>query len=619
MKEINGIPIIWDEESDKRLFGNLFPNGFQNLNSPSLESTRTRKSFEEVRNEIALSTPLGKNSLFYKNLDQEIVFGNISIPNVEGAWKYKMVHDYNATQLIKEFREENIELKNSKGKFDDDIDFIVYAEKDDFTISLGRVLLIKMSDAMIQYYYNDKNPNDFLNSIAKDVYNQQIGKNTFHFTEDEISKALFDSIKLQAKLVLDISALDVENFLKNTTESISKFLHENLKFTREQWDPTLKSDNYLFAKPERAVNYFIAKCDDSIKELKKLKTKLELIKSFDIFGFDINTPYVSDLIKTIDDQIQSFQEFKTYLTENKEDIKLKIPYLCGVWNGMIEFVAGIIDIAFLAFNFLFAQQLEGINLESLSIRESVEEILEAIIKDSSKIVNEAIETIKNYKYTRYDDPKLNKYQLQFNEGEDTILAIDLIVTIVTIIKGITKLAKQLPKFTKWIDEVLARNGKGARKFKSAFIKLRKVIYGESDLSKIAIQFRKKLGKSKLHNGNIAVVEYFDDMGKVKIKEFTTLTEHEWKTLGYIEKPHAERIMVDWVLDNIPKDKVVRIYSELEPCDFTKHKCKELLEKHFPNAIKEYSYDYPGKLGDNLKNVRDASIKARSNDMNKLLK
>ncbi len=29
---------------------------------------------------------------------------------------------------------------------DKEIDFIVYAEKDDFTISLGRVLLIKMSD-----------------------------------------------------------------------------------------------------------------------------------------------------------------------------------------------------------------------------------------------------------------------------------------------------------------------------------------------------------------------------------------------------------------------------------------------------------------------------------------
>ncbi len=200
------------------------------------------------------------------------------------------------------------------------------------------------------------------------------------------------------------------------------------------------------------------------------------------------------------------------------------------------------------------------------------------------------------------------------------MAIDIIVTIVTVIKGIAKLAKVLPKFTKWIDEVLERNGKGARKVGNALIKLRKVAYGESELSKIAIQFRKTLGNAKRHNGNVAIVEYLDDTGKIKVKEFTTLTESEWKALGYFEKPHAEEIMIDWLLDNnIPKNKISRIYSELEPCNFEKHFCKRQLEILFPDAIKEYSYDYPGKLGDNLKSVRNVSIKERANDMNKLIK
>jgi hypothetical protein len=45
----------------------------------------------------------------------------------------------------------------------------------------------------------------------------------------------------------------------------------------------------------------------------------------------------------------------------------------------------------------------------------------------------------------------------------------------------------------------------------------------------------------------------------------------------------------------------------------------MLDKHFPDAIKEYSYDYPGNLGDNLKSVRDNSIKERTKDMNNLVK
>lgn len=377
-----------------------------------------------------------------------------------GYWKYELVHDYNATQLIKEFREENLELKYSKGTNDEETDFIVYAEKDDFRISLGRVLLIKMSDVMVKYYYEYTGTEDLTKFWAKYVWEESHNINTFHFTEDEIAKAFLESIKLQTGLVGGITALDAQNYIKRMSESVSTFLHEDLKFTREQWDSTLKSDKYLFAKPEQAVNYFEKKCNDSIKELNTLKTKLQIFKSFNIIGFEFETPLVDNLIKTIDNQIKNIQEFKKWLIANKDEVKLKIPYICGIWNGMVEFLAGIIDIVLLTLNILIAEMLEdGINLELLEIREAIEEILEVVIEDPLKIIEEAIQSIKDYKYSRYDDPSLNKYQLQFNEGEDTILAIDIIVTIVTIVKGFAKLAKQLPKFTKWIDDVLAARKK----------------------------------------------------------------------------------------------------------------------------------------------------------------
>lgn len=387
-----------------------------------------------------------------------------------GTWKYEIVHDYNGTQLIKEFREENLTLKNSKGSNDDEIDFIVYAEKDDFTVSLGRVLLIKMSDAMIKYYYQYKGTEVLEKYWAKYVYSQQKNNPTFHFKEDELATAFLEAIKLQTKLVVDLSALDIENYLKRITENISTFLHEELKFSREQWDPTLKSYKYLFAKPEQTVHYLVTKCNGIVKELNQLKAKLEPIKSFSIVGFDFKTPIAGDLLKAIDGLIKNVQKFKNWLIENKESIKLKIPYICGIWNGLIEFIAGIVDIILLAFNILIAELLEDeINLELLEIKESIEEVLSAILKDPLKIIEEAIQSIKDYKYSRYDDPALNRYQLQYNEGEDTILAIDIIVTIVTIIKGIAKLAKQLPKFTKWIDDLLKK--RKARKISESFKRL----------------------------------------------------------------------------------------------------------------------------------------------------
>ncbi len=391
-----------------------------------------------------------------------------------GSWKYEVIHDYNGTKLIEEFREENLKLKNSKGTDDDAIDFMVYAEKDDHTISLGRVLLIKMSDAMIKYYYQYKGKEDLIRFWAKYVYEQQSSNSTFHFTEEAIAEAFLESIKLQTNLVFDITALEAENYLKKITESLSEFLHEGLKFTREQWDPTLQSDEYLLAKPERAAYYFVNKSNALISQLNDLKAKLKLVESFNIVGFEFKTPFIGDLITAIDNKIKSIQKFKMWIIQNIDELELKLPYLCGIWNGLVEFVAGIADVVLLAFNILFSEILkEESNLEIVQLRESIEEILAAMLRDPLKVVDEAINAIKSYKYSRYNAPQLNPYQLQYNEGEDTILAIDVIITIVTIVKGLAELSKSLPKFTQWIEEVLAKNGKGALKAEEALQEARR--------------------------------------------------------------------------------------------------------------------------------------------------
>lgn len=383
-----------------------------------------------------------------------------------GSWKYEIVHDYDATKLIKEFREENLKLKNSKGVDDDETDCIIYAEKDDHTISLGRVLLVKMSDSMIRYYYEYKDPDYLPKYWAKYIYDENKNSKTFQFKEEEISDAFLESIKLQTKQ-MNVSALEVQNYIKKVTENLSDNVRKEEKFSREQWDPTLKSDQYLFAQPELAINYFVEKCNSLKNNLSKIKKQLEHIKSFKVIGKEYKVQTIEDIIKGIDEQIKSIETLKNWLVENRDDIKLNIAYFCGIFNGIVEFIAGFIDIGLLAINIVIGEILsEETNLEFLEIREAVEEMLSKILKDPVKVFNDIIEAIKNYKYSRYDDPKLNQYQLQYNEGEDSVLATDIIITIILIIKAIVQLAKLLPKFTRWIESVLSRNGKGAKKLKN---------------------------------------------------------------------------------------------------------------------------------------------------------
>lgn len=528
-----------------------------------------------------------------------------------GYWKYEIVHDYNATRLIKEFREENLQLKNSKGTEDDELDFIMYAEKDDFTISLGRVLLIKMSDAMVKYHYEYKGTEDLPTFWASYIYKQSYDVKTFHFTEDEIANAFVESVRLQSPDFLQASVLDIINTVKKITDHFSAFLHEDLLLTREHWDPTLKSDKYLLSQQEDIAKLFIDKCDKLISRLKKYHKDLELLQSYKVLA--PVKEQVAKIVKIVESYIKSITVLKEWFIQSKELAKLGLPFYCGVWNGLIQFIAAIVDVVLLAINVLINDELSDLvgsktNLELMEVEEGVEEILNAVLEDPAKIFNSAINEIENYQQTRYSDPKLNDYQISHNSGEDLILAIDLVTAVVTVVKGVVQLGKLLPKFTKWFDEVLARGGKGARKVGNALIKLRKVAYGESELSKIAIQFRKTLPKPR-HGGNVAVFEYLDDMGKIKRKEFTTIKGN---------KDHAEMLGMKWLREEgIADDKVVKIYSELEPCSLERHNCKQKLQR-YKNAEQEYSYDYPG-IDRAEAEIRRNSIKERSNDFKKLIK
>ena len=155
---------------------------------------------------------------------------------------------------------------------------------------------------------------------------------------------------------------------------------------------------------------------------------------------------------------------------------------------------------------------------------------------------------------------------------------------------------------------MERKGKGARKLENTLLKLRKVAYGESELSKLAVKYRKTLPHPK-HNGNIAIFEYLDDSGKITRKELTTVINLD---------DHAEMIGMKWLRrNNIADKKVLKIYSELEPCSLEMHNCKQKLQR-YQNAELEYSYDYPGDKGFGTE-VRRNSIKERKSDFKKLIK
>lgn len=106
-----------------------------------------------------------------------------------------------------------------------------------------------------------------------------------------------------------------------------------------------------------------------------------------------------------------------------------------------------------------------------------------------------------------------------------------------------------------------------------------VEYGSTDLSQVAIAFRK-------HNGigsarNVAVFEYETSKG------LQTIARASQRGVG-----HAERIIAaELEAMGVARSSVRRIYSELEPCSNVGGYCKRFLANHFPSAQMTYSFEY----------------------------
>lgn len=107
-------------------------------------------------------------------------------------------------------------------------------------------------------------------------------------------------------------------------------------------------------------------------------------------------------------------------------------------------------------------------------------------------------------------------------------------------------------------------------------------YGNSDLSKAAKAYRDK--EAIDDERNVAVFEYRADDGSLK-----TITSASVRGSG---GGHAERIIGRELSDKgINPSQVVRIYSELEPCNVPGGYCARFIEREFPQAKVTWSFKY----------------------------
>jgi hypothetical protein len=221
-----------------------------------------------------------------------------------------------------------------------------------------------------------------------------------------------------------------------------------------------------------------------------------------------------------------------------------------------------------------------------------------------------------------NNPKVQAYFEQQSWGADFLTAYNALSTGVDILTISTAVVTAFRSHADDVRNVLKSNNVGddaldefdrvVSKAKGGGQILKKVALGSDDMSQFAVNFRKTLAIPN-HRGNVAVFEYVDNSGKLVKKAFTTEIESEL---------HSEEIAIDFFKSNkIPNSNIKRIYSELEPCELERHTCKQNLNNYFPEAVKTYSYPYPGRnnVTQDILDIRKLSIQERFNDLQNLLK
>lgn len=532
----------FDKESQELLQGIQFLDfdkiyHTQQLKEDLFERSRGNKSFEERSNERALKNRFGESSLFYKEQGLRSTFYSLDKPNNSGLWTYKVESSSNASALIDEYKRYDAVLDQSGGKFDEKIDFIIFIEKD-YNISFGNVLLIKMSNEMINETFLNK---DFIIACSKQLYEQNI---------EAFAKAIDfeNAFKLEVEYRLSKNTGIIKSTPSEIVSSISDQLSQKirgLKIDRENWDPTLGSDRYKAESFEKGINNAINNLRLVKYEITDYRKKLQVVNTV---GYSIldkpifaNTSivFLQALEKSIDRTIE-------LLSRAKEKGKTNFAFLCGIVDGLIEFICGLLDIVFLILELIFSNASKTdaeFELDYLQLREGLEEFIEAYIEDPEIISKEIGKMINAYEQARFKNPDLTIYEVAHNSGEDLVFAVDVVISLIVIVKSITKSGQYLPKFTEWIDDVAKRGGKGREKYNvlvksGRFARVTQEVMKE-ELGKDFINALKKLGNKeddileyfvKYHNEND--FRFLNEIDQLLVK-YSSLSKTEAVTLwGY---------------------------------------------------------------------------------------
>ncbi|WP_395077140.1 hypothetical protein, partial [Flavobacterium sp.] len=399
MDSINGIPLIWDSEGDKNLFGKLFNQGAQ---VPNLPVSNKFPQFP-VNNDFTTLSPKAIGNKYYGNnpiYDGKgvTVFADDEIPPNTILLKEVKVYD---NDFYKEFEDFSFTLFVSKNGarlltqykecevFSNEI--ALFLEINDETNFTGSVMEAKAGSAVNQ----SKLPIAQMLVFMRD--------NRVNLEEKEIFKLINGAFSSRNSLIHWLysavirGATGITTFVFDGLNALNQgiiSIFDALIIEEKHWNTEAKDYSNFFVPAQLLELLKTNNNDSKIAEVLLLPITLQIdaIEKGITASMKLVEPILPDTIfRNLNQNLKlKFKEIDVFLEHIKQDSFLEFvktatevanAYLCGFINSIVEFFKGIFEIISIVLNMLktfVVAKVDPLYYTSLLI-EIFENIIEVII------------------------------------------------------------------------------------------------------------------------------------------------------------------------------------------------------------------------------------------------
>jgi hypothetical protein len=398
MDSINGIPLIWDSEGDKNLFGKLF----QGVTSPSLPSNNKFPQFP-VNNDFTTLSPKDIGNKYY---------GNNPVYDSKGVRVYTDEDIPPNTIQLKEVKVYN----NDFYKEFKDFSFTLFVSKDGARLLTQYKECVVSSDE-IALFLEINDVNNFTGSVMEAKVGSKVNQsklpiaqmlvfmrdNKVNLEDSEIFKLINGAFSSRNSLLHWLYsagirvATGITTFVFDSLDAINQGIisvFDALLIDEKHWNTEVKEYSNFFIPTQLLELLKINNNDSKVAEALLLPITLQIdgIEKGIAGSLKLVKPILPNAIyDNLDQNLKlKFKEIDVFFEHIKQDSFLEFvktatevanAYLCGFINSIVEFFKGIFEIIGIVLNMLktfVLAKVDPLYYTSLLI-EIFENIIEVII------------------------------------------------------------------------------------------------------------------------------------------------------------------------------------------------------------------------------------------------